>query len=201
MEKKNERNENKIGISRNAAYIAIPLLVIFALATGVAAATLLSPSQESAAVQGDMGTASDGSSYEYQANDAGVESQKADSLSGDDVQENSGAKSQPAAASETETAYFTINGMTCGSCVYKIEYTLGNTEGIKSIEVNLRGKSGVAEFYPDKISAQEIADIITGLGYPAQVVEGNNSGTAAEQTIQAQPSYSSGGGCGCGCGG
>jgi copper chaperone CopZ len=97
-----------------------------------------------------------------------------------------------------ETATFSISGMTCGSCVYRIKQALGQVDGVLSAEISLRQRAGVVEYDPTRVTPQQIAGVITQAGYPARQIDPSTLGAI-------QPSGGSGscggGGCGCGCGG
>ncbi|MDZ5472858.1 heavy metal-associated domain-containing protein [Bacillus sp. 31A1R] len=58
-----------------------------------------------------------------------------------------------------------INGMSCGSCVRKIEGSLQQLNGVEHVEVQLQEKKAVIEFSPDLVDEQKIINNITELGY------------------------------------
>lgn len=93
------------------------------------------------------------------------------------------------------TSTFSISGMTCGGCVYRIKQALGTVAGVLSADISLSQRTGVVEYDPNKITPQEIADVITKTGYPTKEIDPSLVGS-----IPPSPS-GSGNGCGCGCGG
>ncbi|CAF0895172.1 unnamed protein product [Adineta steineri] len=70
-------------------------------------------------------------------------------------------------SSNTEKV-FSVNGMTCQSCVKNIERNVGKIDGVKTIKVSLDEKEARVEFDNSKTSEQAVIDKITGLGFQAQ---------------------------------
>ncbi len=64
----------------------------------------------------------------------------------------------------------------CGGCIARIEKACGDLDGVNKARVNLSTKRLLLEWQPDKISAQEIIDVITGLGYDARPFDNQQSG-------------------------
>jgi Cu+-exporting ATPase len=60
---------------------------------------------------------------------------------------------------------YPVLGMTCASCVRKIETVLGKTEGIVEALVNFASEKVTIEYDNDKIDLDKIEKIIKGLGY------------------------------------
>lgn len=58
-----------------------------------------------------------------------------------------------------------LGELTCPSCLTKIENALKSTKGINSVKVMFNASKVKAEFDEDQIQADEIAKVITGLGY------------------------------------
>lgn len=59
--------------------------------------------------------------------------------------------------------------MTCKSCQNNIEKALKKTEGIKKVNVDLKGQSVKVEFDGEKITDEKIEQIINDLGYKASI--------------------------------
>ncbi|CAF0834371.1 unnamed protein product [Adineta steineri] len=70
-------------------------------------------------------------------------------------------------SSNTEKV-FSVNGMTCQSCVKNIERNVGKIDGVKTVKVSLDEKEARVEFDNSKTSEQAVIDKITGLGFQAQ---------------------------------
>ncbi len=60
---------------------------------------------------------------------------------------------------------YPVLGMTCASCVRKIETVLGKTEGIVEASVNFGSEKVTVEYDNDKIDLEKIEKIIKSIGY------------------------------------
>ena len=60
---------------------------------------------------------------------------------------------------------YPVLGMTCASCVRKIETVLGKTEGIVEASVNFASEKVTIEYDNDQIDLQKIEKIIKSIGY------------------------------------
>ena len=60
-----------------------------------------------------------------------------------------------------------IDGMHCGSCAVGIQMLTSQMDGVKSAEVDYKGKKGVFEFDPAKVTKEQIIKGIEELGYKA----------------------------------
>lgn len=66
------------------------------------------------------------------------------------------------------TAELEIEGMTCASCVTRIERKVKKVEGVSAANVNLATERGTFTFEPDKTNLAEIIGAIEAAGYKAQ---------------------------------
>ena len=64
----------------------------------------------------------------------------------------------------TETT-LPVNGMSCASCVAKIEKALKNTPGVATARVNLAAARASVEYDSSRLGLPELAQVIQGLGY------------------------------------
>ena len=64
------------------------------------------------------------------------------------------------------TARLTTEPFTCPSCVKKIEGALGRTPGVEDVSVLFNSNKVKVTFDEDLVSAAELAEVVTGLGYP-----------------------------------
>jgi copper chaperone CopZ len=64
------------------------------------------------------------------------------------------------------TARLTTEPFTCPSCVKKIEGALGRTPGVEDVSVLFNSNKVKVTFDEDQVSANELAEVVTGLGYP-----------------------------------
>ena len=71
--------------------------------------------------------------------------------------------------SHKKTIDLPIEGMTCASCVNRIQKGLARLEGVESAEVNLATESAVITFDPLKISRDEFTAAVKELGYSVPV--------------------------------
>lgn len=58
-----------------------------------------------------------------------------------------------------------IEGMTCASCVRRVENALAKTEGVNTASVNLATEEATVHFDPDKISLDVLQKVVTDAGY------------------------------------
>ncbi|KAJ2607623.1 Cu(2+)-transporting P-type ATPase [Coemansia sp. RSA 1285] len=68
---------------------------------------------------------------------------------------------------------WSVQGMTCQSCVRSIETVLQDTAGVQSATVSLEENSATVVYDPASVSAQNITDAIEGCGFDAQAVAGS----------------------------
>jgi len=66
-----------------------------------------------------------------------------------------------------EGLLLTVTGMSCVSCVEKIEKTVGALPGVVKVSVNLSGGTARVHYFPDLTRPAEIKAAIKGLGYEA----------------------------------
>lgn len=62
-----------------------------------------------------------------------------------------------------------VQNMTCGSCVATITEALETVDGIESIDVSVTTGRSKVVFDPDQIGADKIAEMVTAVGFPAEV--------------------------------
>lgn len=77
-------------------------------------------------------------------------------------------------------ARISIDGMRCQSCVKNIEGNIGSKLGINSCKVNLSEKMATVEYDSDVCTDQEIAEMISDMGFEAKVT--NDNGEKQEKT-------------------
>jgi copper chaperone CopZ len=67
-----------------------------------------------------------------------------------------------------QTVNVAIDGMTCGSCVYKIECELSDLEGVTEAKVDLQAKRGTVKM--TGLTPDDIVKKINELGFKAKLV-------------------------------
>jgi Cu+-exporting ATPase len=80
------------------------------------------------------------------------------------TQPESGSQ-QPAAAQELAEATLPIDGMTCASCVRRVEKALGKLPGIEYAGVNLATEQATVRFNPALVGRDEMRGAVEGAGY------------------------------------
>src|SRR5664279_5328478 len=74
----------------------------------------------------------------------------------------------PTEATEaTASCTLDIGGMTCASCVGRVEKALRRVTGVTTAEVNLATESATVRFQPDQIGVDELTAAVTRAGYTA----------------------------------
>ncbi len=71
----------------------------------------------------------------------------------------------PAVDKMTKTMTLPIEGMTCASCVLRVEKALKQVEGVQDAAVNLASEKARITFDPSRVSIQELQDSIEESGY------------------------------------
>lgn len=66
-----------------------------------------------------------------------------------------------------ETATIAVRGMTCASCVARVERAIRSLPGVIGATVNLTSESATVELLPDSVSRERIVQAISEVGYEA----------------------------------
>src|SRR5688500_7834309 len=72
-------------------------------------------------------------------------------------------------AEATESCTLDIGGMTCASCVRRVEKVLAKLDGGELAEVNLATEAASVVHDPNRVGADQTAAAIATAGYPAQL--------------------------------
>ena len=86
-----------------------------------------------------------------------------------------------------ETLCLDITGMTCSSCVTRVEQVVNNLKGIKNVAVSLIRNSATVVYYPDVIGPRSIIEAIQNMGYTAEPSKGDteeNSNKAHKKVVR-----------------
>jgi Cu+-exporting ATPase len=68
-----------------------------------------------------------------------------------------------------EKVTFPVEGMTCASCVARVEKSIKKIEGIKNVSVNLATEKATFEFEEGKVNVKDVADMVEEAGYKMDV--------------------------------
>lgn len=74
---------------------------------------------------------------------------------------------------------FTVKGMHCASCVYRVEKELKNVEGVSDAVVNLANQKATVTYDANRVNDEAIKNAVQGAGYSALMKE-----DATEQQIE-----------------
>ena len=73
-------------------------------------------------------------------------------------------------ADSKEEVVLAVEGMTCASCVARIENVLGKTPGVQQAAVNLATEQAAVRFDPQRVDVGTLMSRIAGIGYRAQPI-------------------------------
>ncbi len=92
-------------------------------------------------------------------------------------------------AHHIETLTLPVEGMTCASCVARVEKTLKKIDGVETASVNLATEAVALSFDPEKTSLEELAKAVDGAGY--QLVLPRKSSEDSLSQVRGQSSEDS----------
>src|SRR5687767_7758484 len=70
-------------------------------------------------------------------------------------------------APPTETCALDIGGMTCASCVGRVEKALRKLEGVADARVNLATETAAVDYDPARVGPAEFSRVVAAAGYTA----------------------------------
>lgn len=91
-----------------------------------------------------------------------------------------------------DTAVLSISGMTCASCVRRVEKALAKVDGVQEASVNLATEKATVRFDLERVAPNQLTEAVQKAGYAAAPVSGggNREGggrTSAPLTFMARP--------------
>lgn len=84
---------------------------------------------------------------------------------------------------QNATIRLRVSGMTCASCVNRIERSLHKVAGVEKAEVNFATEKATVTFDPARTSAEQLVVAVEQVGYRA-AVDAGQTGAPSEQTIR-----------------
>ncbi len=85
----------------------------------------------------------------------------------------------------TQTVDIAVQGMTCGSCVSRVEKAISQLSGVLQASVNLTTQKASVSFLPEMITLHQLHGAIRGAGYEPQQVE-TAGGAPVTQNLEDQ---------------
>lgn len=82
-----------------------------------------------------------------------------------------------------QTLTLPVQGMTCASCVTRVEKALKKVEGVNEASVNLASEKARVEFDPSRVQLDQLKTAVEDAGYEL-LLPGNNSENAADKTAK-----------------
>ena len=64
-----------------------------------------------------------------------------------------------------------LGTLTCPSCMTKIEKAVANHDGVENVKVLINQSKVKANFEPEVTNADDLAQVVTGLGYEVENVK------------------------------
>ncbi|AOF49380.1 copper chaperone CopZ [Tetragenococcus halophilus subsp. halophilus] len=65
---------------------------------------------------------------------------------------------------------FSIEGMSCGHCVARVENAVNELPGIQKVKIHLKRSNGTVKFDEGQVNSEQIAEKINDTGYKAKAV-------------------------------
>jgi Cu+-exporting ATPase len=93
---------------------------------------------------------------------------------------------QQRVAKEREKVTIPIEGMSCASCVARVEKALSEVPGVVSASVNLAAKSGTVEYVPGIADREALRAAVAGAGYAVPEVIAGEDPLALQERMQRE---------------
>ena len=78
-----------------------------------------------------------------------------------------------------------VEGMTCASCVARVEKAIGKVDGVKNVAVNFATEKANFELDPSKADLRKVAEIVEDAGYKVKLPEKTETAAAAASEPEA----------------
>lgn len=76
-----------------------------------------------------------------------------------------------AAAGDTVTSVFRVEGMTCGGCEVGVKMRVGKLDGVTAVDASYEEGTATVTYDPEKVTPEVIVEAIETLGYQAELAE------------------------------
>ena len=83
-----------------------------------------------------------------------------------------------------------VEGMTCASCVARVEKAISKVEGIKNVSVNFASEKASFEYNPKEVDLKEIEKIVEDAGYKINLNDINPEGKKTDNTKNYEGQHS-----------
>ena len=91
----------------------------------------------------------------------------------------------PEAQETTKETFLPIEGMTCASCVRRVEKSLSKLEGVESVAVNLASEQAKVRYNPSVVGRDQFRQAVEKAGYALLAEEGASASAPVRQPITA----------------
>ncbi len=93
------------------------------------------------------------------------------------------------AGQDMATLTLPVRGMTCASCVTRVEKALKKVDGVQEASVNLASEKAKVEFDPAKVNVEQLRAAVADEGYSLVLPEGESTepdhvGTYENETLR-----------------
>ena len=85
----------------------------------------------------------------------------------------------------TDATELSVAGMTCASCVARVERALKKVDGVVDATVNLATERANVTFQPQVVDVERLSAAVEGAGYDVIAVSGSGAGTEAAADVAA----------------
>ena len=79
---------------------------------------------------------------------------------------------------------FTVEGMTCASCVNRIERYLRKVDGVVEANVNLATESAAVRYDPARVKLDDLRSAVEAAGYEARIERAEFAGAPGSQAVE-----------------
>lgn len=76
-----------------------------------------------------------------------------------------------AAAGDTVTSVFRVEGMTCGGCEVGVKMRVEKLDGVTAVDASYEDGTATVTYDPEKVTPEVIVEAIETLGYRAELAE------------------------------